>query len=120
MMRSVSMSLPRRGTARPVTVSMMAAGACMLWPLFRKVEEGARVGDLAVEGGGDGHDRAHQQGAPGRRALAALEVAVARGRADFTVLEFVRVHGQAHRATGLAPLEARLGEDLVQAHFLGV
>src|SRR5690606_31913401 len=115
MMRSVSMSLPRRGTARPVTVSMMAEGACMTMPLLGKVEEGARVGDLAREGGGDGHDRAHQQSAPGGRALAALEVAVAGGGADLAVLQLVRVHRQAHGAAGLAPLEARLGEDLVQA-----
>src|SRR5271166_2605634 len=53
-------------------------------------------------------------------ALAALEIAV-RGRgAALARRELVRVHGQAHRAPGLPPLEARGEEDLVQPFRLGL
>src|SRR5437016_2702595 len=54
------------------------------------------------------------------RALAALEVAV-RGRgAALARLELVGVHAEAHRASGLAPLEARVAEDPVQPFLLGL
>ena len=53
-------------------------------------------------------------------ALPALEVAVARGRAALARLEPVGVHGQAHAATRLAPLEARLDEDPIEALGLGL
>ena len=45
-------------------------------------EHFAGVGDLAAHGRRGDHDRAHQQGAAGRAALAALEVAVRRRRAE--------------------------------------
>src|SRR3954464_11592405 len=48
------------------------------------------------------------------RPLTSLEVAVGRRRAALTRCELVRVHAQAHRATGTAPLGTRGGEDLVQ------
>src|SRR3954470_12012921 len=46
--------------------------------------------------------------------LTSLEVAVGRRRAALTWCELVRVHAQAHRATGTAPFSTRGGEDLVQ------
>ena len=53
-------------------------------------------------------------------ALTALEIAV-RGRgAALAGLELVGVHGEAHRAAGLAPLEAGGEEDLVQPFGLGL
>src|SRR5215471_6560565 len=53
-------------------------------------------------------------------ALAALEIAV-RGRgAALARRELVRVHGEAHRAARLAPLEAGLDEDLVESFGLGL
>src|SRR4051795_13624709 len=53
-------------------------------------------------------------------ALAALEVAV-RGRgAALARGEDVRVHAQAHRAAGRAPVEAGVPEDRVQALLLGL
>src|SRR5260221_7605739 len=53
-------------------------------------------------------------------ALAALEVAV-RGRgATLLGLELVRIHAKAHRAAGLAPVEARRLENLVEAFGLGL
>jgi hypothetical protein len=48
-------------------------------------------------------------------ALAALEVAVRGRRATLLGLELVRVHGEAHRAARLAPVESGLDEDLVEA-----
>src|SRR6202034_3093252 len=48
-------------------------------------------------------------------ALTALEVTVGRRGAALLGLELVRVHRKAHRATRLAPIEASLGENLVQA-----
>src|SRR3712207_574405 len=51
-------------------------------------------------------------------ALPALEVAVGGGCAALAGLEGVRVHAEAHRATGTAPLGTGLLEDDVQALFL--
>src|SRR3954452_14234623 len=48
------------------------------------------------------------------RPLTSLEVAVGRRRAALTRCELVRVHAQAHRTAGTAPLSTRGGEDLVQ------
>ena len=52
-------------------------------------------------------------GAPALALAALLEVPVR--RAPLTGLEDVVVHGEAHRAAGVAPLEARLAEDAVEA-----
>ena len=53
-------------------------------------------------------------------ALAALEVAVGGRGAALARLQDVRVHAQAHRAAGLAPVEAGGAEDLVEALRLGL
>src|SRR5664280_2111950 len=49
------------------------------------------------------------------RALPAFEIAVARRGAALARLEPIGVHGQAHRTTGLAPLEARTAKHGVEA-----
>src|SRR5215467_4332652 len=51
-------------------------------------------------------------------ALPAFEVAVRRRSAALARLELVRVHGKTHGTAGLAPLEARLDEYLVEAFGL--
>ena len=53
-------------------------------------------------------------------ALAALEVAVAGGGGALAGGQLVGVHGQAHRAARLAPVEARGGEHLVEPLGLGL
>src|SRR6202008_4115139 len=53
-------------------------------------------------------------------ALTALEVAIRGRSAALARLELVRVHGEAHRAARLAPVEARGLEDLVEAFLLGL
>ena len=53
-------------------------------------------------------------------ALTALEVAVGGRRAALARSELVGVHGQAHRAAGLPPLEAGRTEHLVEALRLGL
>src|SRR5690606_18474518 len=53
-------------------------------------------------------------------ALPALEVAVAGRSAALARRKLVRVHAEAHRAPGGAPLEASLLEDLVQTLRLGL
>ena len=70
-------------------------------------------------GGGRRHLRADQVGAPAL-ALAPLEVAVGGRGAALARLQDVRVHAQAHRAAGLAPVEAGGREDLVQPLRLGL
>jgi len=61
-----------------------------------------------------------RRGACGPCSPAPLEVAV-RGRgAALAGLKFVRVHGEAHRAAGLAPLEAGGEEDFVEPLRLGL
>src|SRR3990170_3852389 len=71
------------------------------------------VHEVAGDGGGGGHLRAHQVRAPALP-LPALEVAVGAGSAALPRLPDVRGHPQAHRAAGLPPLEPRLAEDSVQ------
>src|SRR5580658_10902670 len=52
--------------------------------------------------------------------LTALEVAV-RGRGTtLSHRQLVRIHGQAHRAPGLAPFESGRGEDLVETLRFGL
>src|SRR5581483_7199680 len=53
-------------------------------------------------------------------ALAAFEVAVRGRRAALARLEPVGVHREAHRAPGLAPFEAGVAEDAVEALALGL
>src|SRR2546428_14041447 len=57
---------------------------------------------------------------PPARALAALEVAVGGRGATLAGREPVRIHAEAHRAAGLAPLEAGIAEDAVEALALGL
>src|SRR5262245_48214837 len=64
------------------------------------------------------HQRTHQDGAAGGTALAALEVSVGRAGAKLIADQFVRIHRQAHRASGGAPLEPGVGENLVESQFL--
>src|SRR6266853_4906448 len=112
MIRSVSMSLPGTGIARPATCRR-ALSVIALSPA-RRLEHLPHVGDRAVERGRRGHGGAHEQSPPGGAALAPDEVTVAGGRAHLAAPELVVVHAEAHRAAGLAPLEARGQEDLVQ------
>src|SRR4051794_3472048 len=75
------------------------------------------VDEVPFESGCGGHLGTDQVRAAAA-ALAAFEVAV-RGRgAPLARLEDVGVHAQAHRATRLAPLEAGLLEDPVEALLL--
>src|SRR5262249_17874079 len=65
------------------------------------------------------HHGAHEMRAPAR-ALPSFEVAVRRRRAPLARPELVVVHAEAHRAAGLAPLEARVAEDTVESLALGL
>ena len=53
-------------------------------------------------------------------ALAALEVAVRRGGAALAGRELVGIHREAHRAAGLAPVESRGAEHLVEPFGFGL
>ncbi len=74
---------------------------------------------MAGDGGGGGHLGADEVGAASA-ALAAFEVAVGGGGAALAGLEDVGVHGEAHAAAGLAPLEAGGLEDGVEAFVFGL
>ena len=54
------------------------------------------------------------------RPLPADEIAVGGGGAAFARRHLVRVHRQAHRTARLAPLEAGIGEDAIEAFRLGL
>src|ERR1700674_3614262 len=71
---------------------------------------------MAGDGGGCGHDRADEVRAA-VFALAALEIAVAGAGAALMGRQNVGIHADAHAAAGVAPLEARRGENLVEAFF---
>src|SRR5216684_8682335 len=72
---------------------------------------------------GDGrrrrHRRRHQMGAA-LESLTALEIAVRGGGAALFRRQLVGVHRQTHRAARLAPFEACLYEDLVEAFGFGL
>ena len=74
---------------------------------------------MTVNRGRCSHGRADQMGTSAV-ALAAFKVAVAGGCTALAGLEFVCVHGQAHRATGFAPLKTGGFEYLVQTFALGL
>src|ERR1700685_1279146 len=77
------------------------------------------VDEMPGDRRGGGHGRRDQMGAA-LVALAAFEVAV-RGRgATLAGIELVGLHGEAHRAAGLAPLKAGFDEDLVEAFGFGL
>jgi len=69
---------------------------------------------MSGDGGSRGHLRADEVSAAAL-SLAALEVTIGARRAAFSWLKYVRVHPEAHRAAGLAPLEASFGEDPIEA-----
>ena len=108
MIWSVSISLTGRTTTREVKV-VNGSMVC----LHSTYSNGARIGDLAGDGGGGGGERAGQEGAPAF-ALAAFEVAVAGADRVLAGLELVAVHGDAHAAARFAPFGAGFFEDLVQ------
>src|SRR5262245_54937805 len=106
-------AFPFLGTERPLRRS--SGGLCLAGnesaarPISRRLRPGADVDEAAGDRRGRGHHRRHEV-RPTAEALTALEVAVRRGGAALARLEAVLVHGEAHRATRLAPFEARGGE----------
>src|SRR5436190_1208562 len=77
------------------------------------------VGDLAFDRAGGGGERAGEE-RPAALPLAALEVSVRGGDAVLAFFQLVAVHRDAHGAARLAPLAARLAEDLVEPLGLGL
>ena len=65
------------------------------------------------------HGRTHQVRAASP-ALAALEIAIRRRRAALSRTQHILVHTETHRASGIAPLESCIGEDLIQPFLLGL
>src|SRR5689334_11006310 len=97
MIWSVSTLARSMGATRPLCTVNLSIGVSPSSPL-------AHVDEVPGDRRRCGHLRAHQVRAPAR-ALPALEVPV-RGRGGALAgLEPVGVHGEAHRATGLAPFE---------------
>src|SRR5450759_5896279 len=96
MMASVSTLLRSSGATNPV----MTRKACMICVLAQPTN----VDEMAGDARGRRHGRTDQMGASAG-ALAPLEVAVRRRRAALAGLEPVVVHRQAHRASGLAPID---------------
>src|SRR3954463_10588062 len=74
---------------------------------------------MAGDGSSCRHDGADEMRAAAGT-LPALEVAVRSRCAALARLKPVRVHAEAHRAAGLAPLEARLAEHAVESLLLGL
>src|SRR5712692_3171580 len=121
MMRSVSMFGRSMGTAVAFSVvngSMsltpdLLSSNCAPLPRWGRGRQRPHVGESARDGGGRGHGGTHEMRARAL-ALAALEVPVGgRGHA-LSGARPVAIHADAHGAAGLAPLEARRLEDLVE------
>src|SRR6185437_12718059 len=79
----------------------------------------AHVREVTSHGSSGGHCGADQMRAS-VAALTAFKVAIAGGGATLARLQHVRIHGQAHRAPRLAPLESGSGEDVMQTFFFGL
>src|ERR1700675_3728271 len=79
----------------------------------------AHVDEMPGDRGGGGHRRRHEVGAA-LVTLAALEIPVGGRGAALAGLELVGIHGEAHRAAGLAPFEAGLEEYFVEPFGLGL
>src|SRR5690242_13632598 len=73
---------------------------------------------MAGDGGGSGHDRADEMRAA-VAALAAFKIAIRGAGAALVRRQDVGVHADAHAAAGVAPLEARLRENFVEAFLFG-
>ena len=107
-------SLPAPSTvlhaARPSTKPVNDCEGCEVF--FRHAfapcakSESTDVDEVSGDRGRRRHCGTHQMRAAAR-ALPALEIAVRRRRAALARLELVVVHREAHRASGLAPFEAR-------------
>src|SRR5215470_16195221 len=79
----------------------------------------AHVSEVAGDGGGGGHRRAHQV-CLSVLALAAFEISV-RGRSDpLAVHRSVVVHRHAVRAAGLAPFEPGFEKESIEPLFFGL
>ena len=76
----------------------------------------ANIDKFARDCGRCGHCRGDQVGAS-PFALSALEVSVGGRCAALSRIEPIRVHGQAHAATGLPPIETRFFENLIETLF---
>src|SRR5262249_23215657 len=107
-------TLSRSSTA---TIPVWTVKLCIRSILIAPV---ADIDKTPRDSSGSGHGGAPQVGASAC-ALPAFKVAIAGGKAAPTRFEPVRVHAQAHGAAGLAPFEAGVGKDAVQAFlFCGV
>lgn len=114
-MRSVSMSSPRTNTPRPVTCVILSND------IVKSLIGGKYlpcVGDFPGNRCRGDHQRAHQNGTARWTSLAALKIPVAGACAELIADQLVRVHSEAHRASGASPFKARVAEDCRQPHFL--
>src|SRR6266508_1618917 len=103
MIWSVSTSARSSGSARPpMRVTLSISGE------IRRQREAALHG-------GRGRDDGRDEVRTATGALTSFEVAVRRRRAALARTQHVRVHPEAHRAAGVAPLEASFAEDAVEA-----
>src|SRR6266850_4953922 len=113
MMRSVSISLPRIGTAVPATLVILTISL-----IAPRLLVFAYVDDFAVQRCRSHHHRAHQQRSPLRASLPADKIAVRRRGRNLPAVELVRIHRQTHRATGFAPLKPGFDKYFMQALLL--
>jgi hypothetical protein len=74
---------------------------------------------MASDGGSSRHGGRHEVRAA-TAPLTAFEIAVAGAGTAFARFQTVVIHGEAHGAARLAPLEPGLDEDLVEALGLGL
>src|SRR5690606_34876433 len=90
------------------------SGSCLL-----ELGEVGRAGQMTEDPGRD-RDVGRHEVRTTALALASLEVAVGRRRAELPRRQLVGVHAEAHRAAGTAPLRTGVLEDDVEALLLGL
>src|SRR5215210_323105 len=79
----------------------------------------SHVREVACDGGGGGHDGAHQMSAPAS-ALPAFKVAIAGRGAALARFERVWIHPQTHGAASLAPFKSGLAENSIETFGFGL
>src|SRR5690606_6404393 len=80
---------------------------------------GSNIDDAPGDRRGRSHRRTHQVSAASP-ALASLEIPVRGRRTPLTRTQHIVVHAETHRASGIAPLEPCIREDLMQSFLLGL
>ena len=79
----------------------------------------SNINEVSFNGRRHRHRRGDQVGSSAR-ALASLEIAIARGGTTFSWLQDIGIHRQAHAAPGLSPFKSRITKHAIKSLRFGL